>query len=336
MNIIKVKVKTMVASEWDSDSRRAPADKPKYAREYAGELDFNGAPFNFKFHPDTYQALHGSSRFNENPEVPNHRFQVIGLDLETLEKVGTKLDFAEAVEIFNKHIADYKILSKEYEDKERRKQLETSSINLFRKSLEAAGFRVPTIESVLENGRCSSGMDAIKRLVNPFDPTDTDSIQISSSMGIWDINLCGDWHSRGRIKSAEKALAKAAEYESEWLAKKKCEKDSRDYKDDVKHHVMKIFGLKEIEVSEDSYRDYQNKYHSNGQKYTVANSMEGFYNGSVTLKASKQKEGTYTYRINPNVEFNEAEMIELVGLMAKSILRQDIEDKAEKEASKKA
>ena len=64
--------------------------------------------------------------------------------------------------------------------------------------------------------------------------------------------------------------------------------------------------------------------------------MEGFYNGSVTLKASKQKEGTYTYRITPNVDFNEAEMMELVGLMAKSILRQDLEDKAEKEASKKA
>jgi hypothetical protein len=333
MNAIKVKVVNMAECNWNNSGyrNRTQPGEPRYATEYSGTIDFNGAPFNFKFYPDTYRA-----QYPRENEQPNHRFSVVGLDLETLKKIGTELDFTEAIEIFNKNMEQFVAEKKEWDAKEQRKSLENCAINKNRAAFVAAGFTVNDIDQIINNGGCSKTLSAFKKIVNPHNEKDVETLQIDNREGTYDVHLNYNFKSRGRITKIENAIKKAKEFESEWLSTKESEKNSLDYKNSTKDHVMKVFGVKEIEVSEDSYRDCNNNYVRTGDKFTVAKSMNGCYNGAVTLKAKKENDGSYGYNITTNVSFNEAEMLDVVALIKKSIERQDAEDMAEKNARKSA
>lgn len=330
MNVIKVNVINMLATDLDTDRRHSPSDYPKYPREYTGQLDFNGMPFTFKFHPDTYRTIHGSY----NNEAPNHRFEVVGLDLVTLEKVGTTLDFSDAIEIFNKRIEEYKVEMKKYQEKERRKILENCLINKNREFFIAAGFTVPTVDEVMVKNNLDN-IGAYKKIVNPINSNDTDIIRISiSSNGAYEVYLNYDNKSNGRITKIENAIKKAGEFEKEWINKKQREYDSNNYQNKIRNHIIKTFKLKEVEESDITYRDHKGNYKVTGQKFLIATSTQGSYNGSIFITCKENSKGGYRYGISESLEFNEEECMEIVAIMKRCLDRKDEADRLESLARK--
>jgi len=280
-------------------------------------MDFNGVPFNFKFYPDTYNSI-----YSRESKDSDHKFIVEGLDLVTLVKVGTMLDFSEAIDQFNKDVAEYKVKSKEYEANKLKLKLENCQINKDRAELVLAGFTVPTVELCLEK---QSTMEAIKRVVNPHDSTDYVNLTISNCDGAYNIYLSWELKSTGRVKSLKTALLKAAEFEKEWIDKKNAEKGRVDYKETLQNHMKCTFGITELKSQEEFYRDHRGAYVVTGHKYLVEESKD--YNGEIYLKPSMDALGKYTYHLTTGIKFNEVEALEIVKYLRNVLAKRDEKSK---------
>lgn len=316
MNVVKVHVTKMVASSF-KNSRYESNDVPKCACEYAGEMEFGGTTFNFKMHPDTYKK--------------EHRFTVVGLDLETLEKVGTKIDFSEAIAIFETEYAAYEKKLTAYNEAKYKATYNKNPIVVNKMMFENSGYVITSMEEYVKN--TYRNVCATKNIVNTFDIKDTETITIKvEDNGTFDVHLDYNHKSSGRIKNVERALSKANELINEWHEKNARINSKKEYKNLLIDHVQNVFAAEEVEANETFSRGFRNKVYSNGTEFTVATTEENCHNGKITVKPSKQSDETYLYTISSTIEFDEADAIKIVNLMKEILAKQDAATKAEKAA----